>query len=251
MPPQRLLRGHLILQALWGVSSSAMNTDQNHLVDTGTALRRSGIVHRVQISGHDNPSPVIIMLHGRSGSEDAMWIFSKVIPAGWIIVAPRGIKPDPDGGYAWHRRDRDEWPLLSMFDDAVASLTHFIGALPELYSADPAQLYLMGFSQGAAAAYALAMGYPGLVKGIVGLVGFVPVNSSAAVETTAMKDLPIFMAVGVDDPYIPLDRTQSCAETLRKSGALLAYHEYPTGHRLNAKGMRDLEAWLKARAFTP
>jgi predicted esterase len=95
------------------------------------------------------------------------------------------------------------------------------------------------------------MGYPGLVKGIIGLVGFVPVNSSAAVETTAMKDLPVFMAVGVDDPYIPLDRTQSCAETLRKSGALLTYHEYQTGHRLNAKGMRDLEGWLKERASIP
>jgi phospholipase/carboxylesterase len=191
------------------------------------------------------------MLHGRSGSEDAMWIFSKVIPDGWIVVAPRGIKPDPGGGYAWHPRKRDEWPPLSMFDAAVASLTHFIRALPELYNADPGQLYLMGFSQGAAVAYAVAMGYPGLVKGIVGLVGFVPVNSYAAEETTAMKDLPIFMAVGVDDPYIPLDRTQSCAETLRKSGALLAYHEYQTGHRLNAKGMRDLEGWLKERASKP
>ncbi len=228
-----------------------MNTDQNHLVDTGTALKRSGLVHRVQIPGPGGHSPVIIMLHGRSGSEDAMWIFSKLIPDEWIVVAPRGIKPDPDGGYSWHPRERDEWPPLNMFDDAVAALSHFIGSLSELYGADPGQLYLMGFSQGAAVAYAIAMGHPGLVKGIVGLVGFVPVNSSAAVETRAMIDLPIFMAVGVDDPYIPLERTQSCAETLRKSGALLAYHEYQTGHRLNAKGMRDVKDWLNERAFTP
>lgn len=130
----------------------------------------------------------------------------------------------------------------------MASIAHFIEALPDLYGADLGQLYLMGFSQGAAAAYALAISHPGLVKGIAGLVGFVPVNSDSAVETRALNAVSVFMAVGLDDPYIPLARTQGCAATLRNSGAELDYHEYQTGHRLNAKGMRDLEEWLKNRS---
>ncbi len=224
-----------------------MNSTGNQLVDTGPAFQRAGLVHRVQRPLTGQPAPVLVLLHGRSGSEDAMWIFSKVIASGWVVAAPRGIRLDPGGGYAWHLCQRDEWPSLSMFDDAVASIAHFIRALPDLYNADLEQLYLMGFSQGAAAAYALAMRYPGLVKGIAGLVGFVPLSSEIAVETATLKDLPIFMAVGVNDPYIPLARSQGCAVTLRKLGALLAYHEYQTRHRLNSKGMRDLEIWLKKR----
>jgi predicted esterase len=87
------------------------------------------------------------------------------------------------------------------------------------------------------------MGHPGLIRGIAGLVGFVPVQCNAAVETAVLKGLPIFMAVGVEDPYIPHLRAQNCARTLRATGADLAYHEYETGHRLNAQGVRDLTAW--------
>jgi predicted esterase len=89
------------------------------------------------------------------------------------------------------------------------------------------------------------MSFPGLVQGIAGLVGFVPVESDAAVETRALKRLPIFMAVGKEDTLIPFKRTQSCALTLRSAGADLDY--YDTGHRLNAQGMRDLKAWWGER----
>jgi phospholipase/carboxylesterase len=187
------------------------------------------------------------MLHGRSGNEDAMWIFARQLPKNWLILAPRGIKPDPAGGYAWHPRQRDEWPPLSTFDEAVAAVTHFIEGLVTVYDADPARIYLMGFSQGAATSYATAMKDPGLVQGIAGLVGFVPVESDAAVETAALAGLPIFMAVGKNDAYIPVSRTASCAETLRAAGADLDYHAYETGHRLNAQGMRDLKAWWQKR----
>jgi phospholipase/carboxylesterase len=185
------------------------------------------------------------MLHGRSGNEDAMWIFSKVLPKDWLVLAPRGIKPDLGGGFAWHPRQRDEWPSLAMFDEAVEALLMFIDALPELYGVDPSRLYLMGFSQGAAAAYAVAMRRPKTIKGIAGLVGFVPVNTEKAIETVALKDLPIFMAVGEDDPYISLSRTQGCATTLKASGADLTYKVYETGHRISAQGMRDLRDWWR------
>ena len=183
------------------------------------------------------------MLHGRSGNEDAMWVFARTLPDHWLAVAPRGIKPDPAGGFAWHPRQRDEWPPLSMFSDAVDAIARFIRSLSSVYEADPEQIYLMGFSQGAATAYAVAMATPGLVKGVAGLVGFVPVQSDAAVDTRVLKDLPIFMAVGIDDPHIPYARTKSCVETLKASGADLTYHEYPTAHRLNAQGVRDLRRW--------
>jgi phospholipase/carboxylesterase len=177
-----------------------------------------------------------------------MWVFVRTLPADWLVVAPRGIKEDPAGGYAWHPRQRDEWPSLAMFDEAVTAVSSFIKALPTAYAADPSQVYLMGFSQGAATAYATAMAHPDLVQGIAGLVGFVPVQCDAAVETVVLKGLPIFMAVGVEDPYIPHSRTQNCARTLMDAGADLAYREYETGHRINAQGMRDLKAWWAERS---
>jgi phospholipase/carboxylesterase len=175
-----------------------------------------------------------------------MWIFRRSAPKDWLVVAPRAIRDDADGGYAWHPRGRDEWPTLGMFGEAVAAIVRFIEALPALYNANLERLYLMGFSQGAAAAYAVAINRPGLVKAIAGLVGFIPGDCGGPEGRAALRGLPIFMAVGKEDERIPYERAQSCAELLRQVGADLSYHEYDTGHRLNADGMRDLRAWLSA-----
>lgn len=218
-------------------------TEKPFLHTDGPAVMATGLVHRVRQPHTPGPHPTVVMLHGRSGDEDVMWVFAQALPPTWLLLAPRGIKVDPDGGYAWHPRTPDEWPCLYEFGEAVTAVTHFIHALPQQYNADPNHIYLMGFSQGAATAYALAMTYPRLIKGIAGLVGFVPEACDAAVQIQALDGLPIFMAVGTSDPLIPYARAQMCAQTLRTTGANLTYHEYATGHKLNAQGMRDLQAW--------
>jgi phospholipase/carboxylesterase len=224
-----------------------MTIDGPILVAGGPDLEAPGLIHRAAVPDRVGPYPTVIMVHGRSGNEDAMWIFARTLPENWLVVAPRGIKPDLAGGYAWHPRQRDEWPPLNKFDEAVSAVTHFIGSVVDVYDADPSRIYLMGFSQGAATAYATALRHPGIVQGIAGLVGFVPIERDAAAETTALRGLPIFIAVGREDRYIPLARSQGCAQTLRTAGADLAYTEYDTGHRLNAQGMRDLKAWWQER----
>lgn len=212
------------------------------LVTDGPAGERAGIVHRVYQPLSPGPHPTVIMLHGRAGNEDVMWVFARTLPPGWLLIAPRALKPDGEG-YSWHPRLPHTWPPLIEFDAATDSVTRLIHSLPALYQADPQRIYLMGFSQGAALSYAVAMRHPGLVQGIAGLVGFVPTDTESAVETQALRHLPIFMAVGRQDDKIPYERAQSCATTLRAAGAELTYREYATGHRMPAQGLRDLAAW--------
>ena len=218
------------------------------LIDQGEVLARAGLVHRVAEPAGPGPHPTVVMLHGRAGSEDVMWIFARALPPGWLLVAPRAIKEDPEGGYSWRLRERDEWPSLVQFDVPVGAVVDFIQSLPELYNADPDNVYLMGFSQGAATAYAVAMRHPDLVRGIAGLVGFVPMDCDDLVAAEPLEGLPIFMAVGKEDPRIPYSRSLACAHTLQMVGAELDYHEYEMGHRLNARAMRHLKAWWQRRA---
>ncbi len=219
-----------------------MKTRKPKLVTDGPAFDATGLIHRVKVPAGPGPHPTIVMLHGRLGNEDVMWIFAQALPADWLVVAPRGLVEEEEG-YSWHPRLPDEWPCLYDLDKAVTAVTHFIHALPKQYNADPHQIYLMGFSQGAATAYALAMKYPKLIQGVAGLVGFVPEACDAAIQIQALGKLPIFMAVGTEDPRIPYQRSQLCAQTLKEAGADLTYKEYATGHKLNAQGMKDLEQW--------
>jgi predicted esterase len=223
-------------------------TDASHsrLVSDGPAFDLAGLVHRVREPASPGPRRTVVMLHGRSGDESVMWVFTRSVPGRWLIAAPRGLKPDPDGGYAWHPRKRDEWPPLAMFDEAAAAVARLVRALPELYHADPAGVYLMGFSQGAAAAYATAIRNPGLIRGIAGIVGFMPVMPDA-LDAAPLSGLPIFVAVGRRDPLIPPEIAQACERTLRVAGARLEYHAYDTGHKLDVRGMQALKQWWKER----
>jgi len=229
------------------MSLKTQNNAEPRLVADGHAVADSGLIHRVLEPTPPGPHKTIVMLHGRSGTEDVMWIFAKTAPPNWLLIAPRGIKTDPAGGYDWRRRGQDEWPTLAQFDEAVTAVVHFIHALPSLYNADPEHIYLMGFSQGAATAYAVAIRHPRIVQGIAGLVGFIPTACDESLESSPLIDLPIFMAVGKHDPLIPTERAAGCAQTLYMAGSQLEYHEYDTGHKLNAAGMLDLQSWWAER----
>jgi len=215
------------------------------LVQTGPEQFEAGLIHRYQMPSGPGPYPTAVMLHGRLGTEDVMWVFRKTIPQPWLVVAPRAPLPDEEY-FSWLRQPPDKWPDLAAFAPAVEALARFLRALPSLYNADPERIYLLGFSQGAAVAFAAALMTPKLVRGVAGLVGFAP---EVPPEQVAGKldGMPIFIAAGTQDRTIPYDRAQHAAELLRRAGADVEFHEYATGHKLPAAGIKDLRAWFNAR----
>jgi len=208
-----------------------------------------GLAHRVlEPDGDDGARPTVVLVHGRHGSEVDPWIFARVLPKGWLFVAPRAIEFDPeteatdDIGYSWMMMG-DEWPHLDDFSDGVDALHEFVTNLPDVYGADPDQIYVLGFSQGAATAFALAMQYPELVQGIAGLVGFSPKVGDELVAQRPLAGIPIFLAAGTKDDRVPLDVAQIGRDVLASLGADVVYHEYEVGHKMNSQGLRDLAAW--------
>ncbi|MEM7335645.1 MAG: dienelactone hydrolase family protein [Chloroflexota bacterium] len=211
------------------------------LIDSGPLLEKVGLVHRVLTPEGDGPFPTVVLIHGRLGNEDVMWIFARTIPKEWQIISVRAIFAEEDG-YSWNK-PLGRFPMMHEMDEAVTAVSHFIKTAPQVYPIDTSNLFFMGFSQGAATAFATAVRHPGIVKGIAGLVGFFPEADDALIATAPLKNLPIFMAVGEKDDTIPLDISQQSGERLRAAGAWLEYREYATGHKLNGKGMRKLQNW--------
>lgn len=216
---------------------------ESHLVNAGDAFSRAGLVHRVRAPTTPAPHPAVIMLHGLAGDENAMWIFARTLPADWLLISPRAILPDAQRGFTWCAGSSEHLPApLEQFDAAAHAIAQLARALPAVYAADPARVYLMGFSQGAAAAYAAALRYPGLTSGIAALLGFMPAAADEPLRY-AFHALPIFMAVGQRDPRIPLAYAQANAAALRQAGALLEYHAYDARHKLPSSGLQDLTQW--------
>jgi predicted esterase len=218
------------------------------LVDDGPALQTSGLVHRVHQPTGQGPHRTLVLLHGLGGDEDVMWIFARTVPSSddWLTIAPRGIGPGPDGsGNSWHRWQGGGWPSWAAFDEAAERLAQFIASLPGLYGADPQEVYLAGFSQGAATSVGVAIRQPGVARGVATLMGFVPQDTPRDRAATALAGLPIFMAAGRQDATIPLEVSRASADIVREAGAQLDYREYNTGHKMNAEAMEDLRQWWR------
>ena len=222
--------------------------DKPRLVEYEGAAYVLGLPHRVLEPGGDGPHPTVVLLHGRHGTEEVPWIFARRLPKNWLMVAPRAIEFDPetdasdDIGYSWMMMG-NEWPHLDDFSDGVEALHEFVTNLPDVYGADPEQIYMLGFSQGAATAFAFAMQYPDLVQGISGLVGFSPKVDDEMVVERPLSGLPIFLAAGTKDDRVPLPVAQIGRDVLQNLGAQVEYQEYEVGHKMNSQGLRDLAAW--------
>lgn len=222
----------------------------SHLVDAGPARAAAGLAHRVLEPPQHfvGPRPAVVLLHGRGGDEDAMWAFARTLPPGCVVVAARALHPDPAlGGYAWVPRSDWEWPELPRFAASAAAVARLARAMPALYGTDPARVCLLGFSQGAATAVAVAAAHPELVRGVAMLVGFTPEGLLGGGRDRPLAGLPVFMAAGRRDDLVPLARARAAAEVLRSAGADLAYREYDVGHKVGIAGIRDLKAWFVER----
>ena len=200
-------------------------------------------------------SPLIIMIHGLGGDENVMWIFERALPDQATVIAPRAplwIEPgtphaeEASGGYSWFRPAPLPRPDRSTLAQAIGALQKFIAAPIEKYSADPNQVYLLGFSQGAALCYALSLALPDQIAGVIALAGFLPEGDDLALNQTSKLPKHGYLILhGLEDERVPIRYARKARSDLQSIRAAVDYHEYPIGHKISPQGMKDIEAWLK------
>jgi phospholipase/carboxylesterase len=205
----------------------------------------SDLIVRLRIPNEDGKFPVLLLLHGWTGDENSMWIFESRLPQDSIIIAPRGIYPSSLGGYGWQKSDGDRWPDMNDFTPAVNSIVELISD-EELVQADSSRLYLVGFSQGAALAYAIAIKFPERVSAIAALSGFLPNNVESTIENTNLNGLPIYITHGSQDDLVPVDKARFAVETLTQAGAKVSYCEEEVGHKLSATCFNGMESFFNS-----
>src|SRR5919108_2332898 len=112
-------------------------------------LNIEGWVVRVRKPDGGGPHPVILLLHGWTGDENSMWIFTPRLPKDTFLIAPRGIYKSPTGGYGWHPHSEDELPHVDEFQPVIKEL--FALLTPSHFEeANLSNIRIVGFSQGAA-----------------------------------------------------------------------------------------------------
>ena len=203
------------------------------------------LVMRIQYPTGSGPFPVILMIHGWTGDENSMWVFSSRLPRSALLIAPRGLYPNQGvTGYSWHADLLKPWPWVNDFQPAVEKL---LSTISNRYfpQGDFSALHLIGFSQGAALAYSMAITHPGQIGSLAGLSGFLPDGASGWLANERLKGLPVFVAHGTQDERVPVEKARMSVSLLESAGADVIYCEDDVGHKLSAKCFRGLEAFYK------
>lgn len=109
-------------------------------------------------------------------------------------------------------------------------------------------IFLAGFSQGGAIAYATALTHPEPIAGVIALSTYLPTPDLVEMEgTTANARLPVFAAHGTEDDVVGLGLGTRARDFLAARGHEIEWREYPMPHSVCLEEIIDIGNWLRAR----
>ncbi len=170
---------------------------------------------------------LVIALHGTGGNGQEMIGALKDVceKLGVVCVSPDALRP-AGGGFGWTYRDESAW----LIDKTVREAIHE-------HDADPGRVVLLGFSQGANVALAMA------ASGAEPFAALIPVCGHYEPDASAMTGTPpaVYLISGSRDPW---HTTYDRAETdFAQAGAEVMKRVVPSmGHTM--PGPRELERAL-------
>ena len=203
-----------------------------------------GWIVRVRRPSVTTDPRVLLLLHGWTGDETVMWIFTHNLPENYWILAPRGPVQASEKGYGW-LPDQDKRPDLDDFNDVTRSFMQVMQRWVQDFHLPTQPFSVMGFSQGAAMAYALTASYPRQVDRLIALAGFLPRDRTMPGRYAALKGKKVFIAHGSKDETVPVTLARETVQTLQAIGADVTYCESDVGHKLSAGCLRGLRDFMQ------
>jgi phospholipase/carboxylesterase len=193
----------------------------------------------MRIRGGATPdAPAVVMFHGWGGDEKSMWVLEHLLPNDSTVIALRGLYPLASGGYQWSHNPGHA-STMQEFEPAVTAWSETLGHLGTEVGLQAEATLLMGFSQGAALAFAIAARRQQAALGLISLAGFLPQG-----DIDRLNQLPIFWGHGTQDSLVPIEIAQRGVRSLTDAGAVIHYCEADVGHKLGAECARGLGRWI-------
>lgn len=173
------------------------------------------------------PTPLMMMLHGFAGSGDGVrGMFPLAEEFGVVMIAPESR------GLTWGR-------AIPGFDADVRYLGPAYRHVANLVDVDETRVALGGVSDGAGYALSMGLAYGDSFNHLIIFMGgqMVPYRNQGKPR--------IFMAHGVDDTQMPIDKTARIyVPRLKADGYDVTYHEYQGGHRVPPAEIRAAFEWF-------
>jgi len=200
--------------------------------------------------GTTAPAPLLIALHGYGANKRQMMREAQLMaPESFAIASLQGFHQhikEPRGpggplrfGFGWLTNFRSE-ESVAVHHRALLDL---INILSNEGIADPARIFLLGFSQSCALNYRFAFTHPERLRGVVGICGGIPGDwdTSSAYRQGAIDVLHL---AGTRDEFYPPERVQDYERQLQMRARSVVFKSYDAAHEFVPEMRKDVVQWL-------
>ena len=155
------------------------------------------------------------------------------------IVPPKRTGDPLRFGFGWLTNFRSE-ESVAIHHQALLDL---ISTLTEEGIADPAHIFLLGFSQSCALNYRFAFTHPERLRGVIGICGGIPGDW----ETSGLyrhADLEVFHLAGNADEFYAPQVVEKYEDQLKQRARSVVFKLYDAQHEIVPKMRDDVVQWL-------
>lgn len=194
--------------------------------------------------------PLLILMHGVGSNERQMTQLAPSFDPRFVVVSvrsPLGLGPD---AYGWfHVTFTAQGPVIVPAEAEAGwkLVARFVDEAVARYGADPARVYVGGFSQGAIMALATLLTAPHKIAGAVAMSGrLLPEVLPSAAPPDALRGKRALIVHGAADEKLGVHLARWAREQLERFPLELAYRELPMGHAITSESIALVTSWLTA-----
>ena len=195
------------------------------------------------VNSGEAPGPLLLMLHGRGGSESDLEWLADGVPEPWTPLLLRG--PVPLGErFQWFSVPEDIGPsLISRVVRPIADdLLHWIHQ-----NASGRRVGVLGYSQGGAVALQMLRRAPHRLDFVITLAGFTTSDPEIGDIELAQRRPPVFWGRGADDAVIPPSDIEQMREFLPTHVELLERMYERADHGITHDMAADVQRFIRAQ----
>ena len=181
--------------------------------------------------------------HDNEDDEDIAFQLARELFPGANILSVRGRIAD-DGETRFFRRHNEAVLDADNLESEADALADFVAWASGEYDFDAAQIWALGYGDGAMLAASLFFVRPETLAGAVLLRAMTPLQS----DLPDLSGKQIFLAAGGDDAIIPTKDVQNLEHHFKAAGGDVTLNLAEADHNLTRADIEAARDWLKTRA---
>ncbi len=197
----------------------------------------SDFIHQFELG---TTGQTVLALHGTGGTERDLISLGQSLFPGANVLSPRG-KVSERGANRFFKRFAEGVFDLEDLRLQTDDLADFVSTSAHKYGFDVANVWALGYSNGANIAASLLLQRPQVLAGAVLLRAMTPF---VPLQKLDLRGKAIFLAAGRFDPIVPVNDVEKLARLFRESGAEVELLIQNAGHELVREELEAIRAWV-------